>query len=302
MKRHNSQQRDATSARSHPAPEQSGAGRWAAQLSASPRMQIQRRQIERSFGAAAQRIGKAAPGNSTGMPDSLKAGIESLSGLDLSDVRVHRDSPKPAQLNALAFAQGKDIYLGPHQERHLPHEAWHVVQQSQGRVHPTKQMMNAAVNDDPALEREADQMGERASSMAALAPDESASEPVAAEPLESAMPADLDVLQPKKALKSSRATNQAAWDELWGKVGSYFDASVKGWFDIAAKTGLKVPKSTEFGHGSKKKGEGSRRARSRFATLQQEIWDAARMTGEMPTSRALAQLQAATSSPEANGP
>ncbi len=74
--------------------------------------------------------------NHTGMPDRLKEGIESLSGMDMSDVRVHTNSGKPAQLNALAYAQGSDIHLSPGQERHLPHEAWHVVQQRQGRVRP----------------------------------------------------------------------------------------------------------------------------------------------------------------------
>jgi len=97
-----------------------------------------------------------------GLPERLRAGIESLCGLDLSDVRVHANSSKPAQLNALAYAQGNDIHLGPGQERSLPHEAWHVVQQRQGRVQPTLQMNGSAVNDDAGLEREADSMGARA--------------------------------------------------------------------------------------------------------------------------------------------
>jgi hypothetical protein len=100
--------------------------------------------------------------NRTGMPDGLKAGIESLSGMDMSGVRVHRNSSAPAQLNALAYAQGNDIHLGPGQEQHLPHEAWHVVQQRQGRVQATMQMAGVGVNDDVGLEREADVMGGRA--------------------------------------------------------------------------------------------------------------------------------------------
>ncbi|MDO1529998.1 DUF4157 domain-containing protein [Fulvimonas sp. R45] len=100
--------------------------------------------------------------NATGMPHQLKAGIEALSGMDLSDVRVHRNSGKPAQLSALAYAQGNEIHLGPGQERHLPHEAWHVVQQRQGRVRPTMQMAGVGVNDDARLEREADTMGAKA--------------------------------------------------------------------------------------------------------------------------------------------
>lgn len=103
--------------------------------------------------------------NRTGMPDGLKAGIESLSGMDMSDVRVHRNSSQPAQLNALAYAQGNDIHLGPGQEQHLPHEAWHVVQQRQGRVQATMQMAGVGVNDDEGLEREADVMGGRAVQM-----------------------------------------------------------------------------------------------------------------------------------------
>lgn len=96
------------------------------------------------------------------LPAALRKGVESLSGQDLSDVRVHRNSSEPAQLNALAYAQGRDIHLAPGQERHLPHEAWHVVQQAQGRVKPKRQIAGrAAVNDEARLEREADLMGER---------------------------------------------------------------------------------------------------------------------------------------------
>jgi len=100
--------------------------------------------------------------NSGGLPSRLLAGVENLSGMDLSDVRVHANSVKPAELNALAYAQGNDIHLGSGQDKHLPHEAWHVVQQRQGRVRPTMDMSGVQVNDDPGLEHEADVMGEKA--------------------------------------------------------------------------------------------------------------------------------------------
>lgn len=100
--------------------------------------------------------------NKTGMPDSLKSGVESLSGYSMDNVKVHYNSSKPAQLNALAYAQGSDIHVGPGQETHLPHEAWHVVQQMQGRVQPTIQEKGVGINDDVALESEADVMGARA--------------------------------------------------------------------------------------------------------------------------------------------
>ena len=104
--------------------------------------------------------------NNTGLPDNLKSGIENLSGISLDDVKVHRNSDKPAHLQALAYAQGTDIHLGAGQEKHLPHEAWHVVQQKQGRVKPTLQMKDKTpVNDDIGLEKEADIMGARAENM-----------------------------------------------------------------------------------------------------------------------------------------
>jgi Domain of unknown function (DUF4157) len=100
--------------------------------------------------------------NDTGLPDSLKSGIETLSGLSMDNVNVHYNSPQPARLNALAYTQGRDIHVAPGQERHLPHEAWHVVQQHQGRVGPTLQLNGAQVNDDQGLEREAAVMGRQA--------------------------------------------------------------------------------------------------------------------------------------------
>jgi hypothetical protein len=147
----------------------------------SPRMVAQRAALGALFGTAAQPAAtqgmalqlkredaasglpaaQAAPRvNRTGLPDGLKAGIESLSGLAMDGVKVHYNSDKPAQLNAFAYAQGTDIHLAPGQEQHLPHEAWHVVQQAQGRVNPTKQLHDGEqINDDKGLEREADLFG-----------------------------------------------------------------------------------------------------------------------------------------------
>lgn len=97
-----------------------------------------------------------------GLPAPLRAGIERLSGVAMDDVRVHYGSSEPARYDALAFARGSTIHLAPGQERHLPHEAWHTVQQKQGRVAPSIEVAGAPVNDDPSLEREADVMGRRA--------------------------------------------------------------------------------------------------------------------------------------------
>jgi hypothetical protein len=101
--------------------------------------------------------------NETGLPDHLRAGIEQLSGLAMDNVRVRYNSAKPARIQAYAYTQGSDIHVGPGQEKHLPHEAWHAVQQKQGRVKPTLQAKDIAINDDAVLEREADVMGAYAS-------------------------------------------------------------------------------------------------------------------------------------------
>jgi hypothetical protein len=101
--------------------------------------------------------------NKTGLPDTLKLGMESLSGVSMDDVKVHLNSKKPEALQAHAYAQGTDIHVGPGQEKHLPHEAWHVVQQKQGRVKPTVKVNgDVPVNDSQSLEQEATYMGQKA--------------------------------------------------------------------------------------------------------------------------------------------
>lgn len=100
--------------------------------------------------------------NTTGLPDTLKTGIEILSGISLDNVNVYYHSPQPPRVQALAYTQGTNIHVGPGQEKHLAHEAWHIVQQKQGRVKPTMQAKGVTVNNEQALEQEADVMGERA--------------------------------------------------------------------------------------------------------------------------------------------
>lgn len=99
----------------------------------------------------------------TSLPSNLRAGLENLSGIDLSDVSVHKNSDKPQQVGAFAYTQGNNIHIAPGQEKHLPHEGWHAVQQKQGRVAPTMQMKSGTLmNDDSELEKEADVMGSKA--------------------------------------------------------------------------------------------------------------------------------------------
>jgi uncharacterized protein DUF4157 len=100
--------------------------------------------------------------NGQTLPGPLCHHVESLSGMSLNDVRVHYNSAIPTHLNALAYTQGTNIHVGPGHEHHLPHEAWHVVQQRQGRVRTAPLAEGLAADGDSTLEREADAVGDRA--------------------------------------------------------------------------------------------------------------------------------------------
>jgi hypothetical protein len=154
---------------------QARSGASGAVVDSSPALLSQRGRMTQAFGAMAQlaAVGEEermqgrfdagmSLGAQGGLPAPLQRGIQAMSGMDMSGVRVHANSARPAQLNAHAFAQGNDIHLAPGQDRHLPHEAWHVVQQRQGRVRPTLQAKGVPINDDRSLEREADSMGAKA--------------------------------------------------------------------------------------------------------------------------------------------
>lgn len=130
-------------------------------LSGRARQEVVQAKAER--GGASDAGQRALSQSVSGLPADLRAGIESLSGIPMDDVRVHYNSSEPAKLEALAYTRGSEIHIAPGQERHLAHEAWHVVQQKQGRVRPTTQAAGAPVNDSQELEREADAMGARAS-------------------------------------------------------------------------------------------------------------------------------------------
>jgi hypothetical protein len=146
---------------------------------------------------------QADPENKTGLPDELKTNVENLSGLSLDDVKVHYNSEKPAQVEALAYTQGADIHVAPGQEAHLPHETWHVVQQKQGRVQPTLQAKDLSINDDPGLENEATVMGAKA-----MQP----SQPMSAVSVQERAPAQLKRSNPVQFLL------KYPWDQEHGRL------------------------------------------------------------------------------------
>lgn len=92
----------------------------------------------------------------TGIPSSVQTKFENRSGLSFNDVKVHYNSDKPIQLQALAYTKGNQVYIGPGQEKHLEHELGHVVQQKQGRVRANKNLNGVPLNTEAALEKEAE--------------------------------------------------------------------------------------------------------------------------------------------------
>ena len=98
--------------------------------------------------------------NRTGIPTQLKERMEKNTGLSFDDVRVHYNSDLPAKLDALAYTKGNQVEIGPGQERHLPHELGHVVQQKLGIVRANAMHSSGvAMNTDAGLERQADEIG-----------------------------------------------------------------------------------------------------------------------------------------------
>ncbi len=116
--------------------------------------------LDRPSGIVGAELSPRSNGSTAQLRGPVRDTIEELSGFSLGNVTVHYDSPQPARVQALAYTQGMHIYLAPGQQQHLGHEAWHVVQQMQGRVRPTLRLPGGVlVNDEPTLEREAHAQG-----------------------------------------------------------------------------------------------------------------------------------------------
>ncbi|MFV8755338.1 eCIS core domain-containing protein [Nannocystaceae bacterium ST9] len=99
--------------------------------------------------------------------EGIRDAVGRLSGQDLRDVAIHRDSPEPERKGALALATRDAVHLRPGLEGAAGHELWHVAQQRAGRVHATGTLGDGtAINTDAGLEREADRMGARAHELA----------------------------------------------------------------------------------------------------------------------------------------
>jgi hypothetical protein len=97
---------------------------------------------------------------------------------DFSNIKFIKNDETATQIKALAYTQGNDVHFAPGQynpgsqkgQELLGHELSHVVQQREGRVKPTNKQQSSyakasevnegmPVNNEPALEKEADEQG-----------------------------------------------------------------------------------------------------------------------------------------------
>ena len=198
---------------------------------------------------------RGSGGRTAALPLQLKHGVEQLSGVAMDGVTVHYDSPRPVQLQAHAYAQGTHIHLAPGQERHLPHEAWHVAQQAQGRVASTGILAGGvAVNGDRGLEHEADVMGARAAVVAMPAPRVA----MAGERVGMAMPAQRAAIAPR----ADGVAQLAAPGGIEHAEASCFAAALINTFTVVAPLrNLLIPSNNPVAAGA-------------VQVLQQVLWQA----------------------------
>lgn len=124
---------------------------------------------EPSSVASEEETGALSGGGGNALPDDVRAKMEHAFGTDFSGVRII-EGHQAASLGALAYTQGTNIHFAPgqyephsqHGQELLGHELAHVAQQAEGKVRATAQAKGLAINADPSLEREADELGARA--------------------------------------------------------------------------------------------------------------------------------------------
>lgn len=180
------------------------------------------RPLQPSHGVATTRVPAGqlrTIGEGRPLDPGLRQAAERFFQADFSSVRIHVGSAAPA-LGALAFALGDQLHFAPGMYDPttrqgvalLGHELTHVVQQRDGRV-ANPYGAGIAIVQDPALEQEADQQGQRLADALWSLPRTPAMQPAIAQP---GGPARAQRSAPRRAAPGppSRAvasSAQAAW-------------------------------------------------------------------------------------------
>ena len=147
--------------------------------------------IQQRAAAVSTEAAPAPTGTGSQLPGPLQAKMDGAFNFDFSAVRVH-EGDQAAAMGAVAYTQGADLHFSRGQydpgsrsgQELIGHELAHVVQQSEGRVPATRQFKGVDLNDDSALEHEADAWGARAAAGEPVARSASASQPGAHAPVQ----------------------------------------------------------------------------------------------------------------------
>ncbi len=113
-------------------------------------------------------VTKGNSGSGSAIPAPVRTKMERAFNTNFANVKVH-EGRHASSVGAIAYTQGDNIHFAPGQFKPntasgqvlLGHELAHVVQQRQGRVKPTGSVKGLPLNDNPALEREADELGRK---------------------------------------------------------------------------------------------------------------------------------------------
>lgn len=88
----------------------------------SPTRAGQAFQRKESEGELLQRENIQNRENTTGMPDNVKAKMESAFNIDFSGIKIHTNSQKAPDVGALAYTQGGEVHFAPGNLTHTPPE------------------------------------------------------------------------------------------------------------------------------------------------------------------------------------
>ncbi|QDQ27987.1 hypothetical protein FNU76_17450 [Chitinimonas arctica] len=99
----------------------------------------------------------------------LSGGRVDLHALGASVQRVPASDPRLKAVGARSLAQGRQALISNEADR--GHEMWHLAQQAMGKVRADSTVAGQGLNTQPALEREADQMGARITGLSAAGQD-----------------------------------------------------------------------------------------------------------------------------------
>ncbi len=129
-------------------------------------------QVKPMFRGLSQELSSAVQGEGEKLPAAVQQKMEAALDADFSDVRVH-EGTEARKIGAIAYTQGSHIHFSPGRydplssigQSLLGHELAHVLQQRKGIVKPNLQMQGQAINNEPALEHEADVLGQKAATM-----------------------------------------------------------------------------------------------------------------------------------------